>query len=251
MNKISVVIITYNEESRIQKTLESVKWCDEIIVVDSGSTDKTTDICKEYTNCKVYHQSFLGFGLQKRFAIEKASNDWILSLDADEIVTEPLKKEMENTLQNPLANGYNVPITMLFMGKVFKYGNEHKMPHLRFFNKNKGNFNSNEVHEAIQVEGKILTFRNEVLHQSYRNTFHYFEKFNTYTEIYKNEALKKRKKAGMLKSILRFKLEFIKLYFFRFNFLNGYPGFVWSMYSAFYVFVKFNKIYEANLTHNE
>ena len=250
MHKLSIVIITYNEEARIRKTLESIKWCDEIIIVDSGSLDKTVEICKEYSNCKVYHQSFLGYGPQKRFAIEKASYDWVLSIDADEVLTDNLSKEIVSILKTTKieASGFNVPITMIFMNKVFKYGNENRTMHLRFFNKHTGNFSTQKLHEKLHVSGTVLNLKNEILHYSYTNIFHYFEKFNAYTEIYKNEALKKNKKVGFLKPVLRFPLEFVKLYFIKRNFLNGYPGFVWSVFSAFYVFVKYSKIYEANIT---
>ena len=249
MHKISVVIITHNEENRIRPTLESIKWCDEIIVVDACSTDKTLDICKEYSNCKVYVRPFSGFGTQKKFAVEKASSDWILSLDADEVVTDALRDEITAILSLPsiAVAGFYVPITLIFMNRIFKYGSENKYPHLRLFNKNKGNFNTLKLHEGVNVEGPVAKLKNEILHYSYSDIHHYFEKFNEYTSIYKNEALKRGEKGGKFKPIFRLPLDFMKQYFIRRNFLNGYPGFVWSVFSTFYVFVKYTKLYEANL----
>ena len=245
MHKLSIVIIAYNEENRIRKTLESAKWCDEIIVVDSGSTDKTVDICREYSNCKIYFQSFLGYGLQKKFAVEKASNDWILSIDADEVITEALQQEIMTLLLNPSADaGYYVPITLIFMNKTFNYGSENKRFFLRFFNKNKGGFNTVALHEGIKVEGTTSKLKNEILHCSYSDIHHYFQKSNEYSSLYATEAFKKGKNGGIFMSVFRFPFEFCKQYFIRRNFLNGYPGFVWSAFSAFSVFVKFTKLYE-------
>jgi glycosyltransferase involved in cell wall biosynthesis len=249
MHKLSTVIITFNEETRLRQTLESVRWCNEIIVVDSCSTDKTLEICKEYDNCKVYVQPFLGYGAQKKFAVEKASFDWILSVDADEVVTDGLRDEIVNVLSLPNipSAGFNIPITLIFMKKVFKFGCEHKQLHLRLFNKDKGNFNTLKLHESIIVDGIVAKLKNEILHSSYNDIHHYFQKFNLYANIFKDEALVKGKKASKLKTLARFPLEFFKQYILRLNFLNGYPGFVWSLFSAFYVFVKYTSLYEANL----
>lgn len=249
MHKISIVIITYNEQSRIRPTLESIKWCDEIVIVDSCSTDKTVDICNEYSNCKVYSQPFLGYGLQKEFAVEKASNNWVLSIDADEVVTEALRNEIESILSMPLISspGFYVPITLIFMGKIFRYGAENKCMHLRFFDKSKGNFNTQNVHEAVQIEGITSNLKNEILHNSYNDIHHYLMKLNDYTSIYANDAQKRGKRVSKFVSVFRFIFEFIRQYFIKWNFLNGYAGFVWSTFSAYYVFVKLTKLYEKNL----
>jgi glycosyltransferase involved in cell wall biosynthesis len=249
MHKISIVIITYNEEARIRPTLESIKWCDEIIVVDSCSTDSTVDICNEYSNCKVYTQPFLGYGLQKKLAVEKASNNWVLSLDADEVVTDDLRKEIESVLSKSIIPdfGFYVPITLIFMGKVFRYGAENKCMHLRFFDKSKGNFDTENVHEAVQIDGATSNLNNEILHYSYIDIHHYLKKLNEYTSIYANDALKRGKKVSRFTSVLRFIFEFFRQYFIKLNFLNGYAGFVWSVFSSSYVFIKLVKLYEKNM----
>lgn len=249
MHKISAVIITYNEESRIQPTLESIKWCDEIMVVDSCSTDRTVSICEKYPNCKVFIQPFLGYGLQKKFAVDKATNNWILSIDADEVLSESLANEIKKIMSEPVIkhSGFFIPITMVFMNKVFKYGAENKCLHLRFFNKNDGNFDTQNLHEVVTLNGSTSKLKNEMLHYSYYDIHHYIQKMNNYTCIYANDAIKKNKIAGQMKSIFRFKFEFIRQYFIKCNFLNGYPGFVWSLLSSYYVFVKLVKLYEKNL----
>ncbi len=249
MHKISTVIIACNEESRIRMVLDSVKWCDEIIVVDSGSTDATLAICNEYANCKVFTQPFLGYGPQKRFAIEKASNDWIFSIDADEVVTEALHQELCKVLSYPdlTASGFYVPITLKFLNRKFQFGSEHKQPHLRLFNKLKGNFNMLKLHEGVEIEGSVGKLECEIIHLSYLNIHHYFQKFNDYSSLYVNENSKKGKRGGKFMSIVRMPVEFIKQYLIRCNFLNGYPGFVWALFSTFYVFAKHVKLYESNL----
>src|SRR5210317_2112906 len=121
-NKISCVIITFNEEENISRTLNSVKWCDEIVVVDSGSVDKTIKISKEY-NCKIYPKEFNGYGEQKRYAVSLASNDWILNIDADEVVSDELSDEIINIFKDDEIkfNGFFLPRSLIFLGKHFKY----------------------------------------------------------------------------------------------------------------------------------
>jgi len=249
MRKISVVIITFNEENRVRQTLESVKWCDEIIIVDSCSTDNTVNICKEYSNCTVYNQPFLGYGQQKRFAVEKATNDWVLSIDADEVLTDALCDEIRSILSSSsiVHAGFYVPITLVFLNRTFHYGAENKCLHLRFFDKNTGNFDTQNLHETVELHGTTSKLQNEILHCSYADIHHYIQKLNSYTSIYAEDAVKRGKTVGSVKSILRFLFEFIRQYFIKCNFLNGYPGLVWSIFSAYYVFVKIVKIGEKNL----
>jgi len=249
MHQISAVIITHNEENRIRPTLESVSWCDEIIIVDSYSTDKTTAICMEYGNCKVYVQPFLGYGAQKKFAVEKASCNWILSIDADEVVTEALRQEIIAKLALPAITeaGFYIPITLIFMNRVFRYGSENRYLHLRLFNKNKGNFNLLNLHEGVKVEGSLSKLKGELLHSSYLDLYHCIKKYNEYSSIYKDDAIKKGRKVGKFRTLIRFHWEFVRQYIVRRNLLNGYPGLVWSVFCSFYVFIKYTKLYEANL----
>ena len=247
MLPLSTVIITLNEEKRVKETLESVKWCDEIIVLDSCSTDKTLEICKEYPNCKVFTEKFRGYGEQKRHAISLASNNWILSIDADEVVTEELQLEIRNTLnENRISDisGFEIPITLVFLGKIFNYGRENRMPHLRLFNRNFGNFNDTNVHEEIKLTGRISCLKGQILHNSFEDLHHYFEKFNEYTTKLAVKMEKTGRKISRFSVIIRFPFDFLKLYFVYGNFLNGYAGFVWSTLSTFYRFVKFNKYFE-------
>ena len=242
--KISCVIITHNEEERIAKTLESAAWCDEIIVVDSGSTDKTIDICRQY-GCRVEHRNFNGFGEQKQFAVSLTSNNWILSIDADEVVTTELKEEILTLLskKNICCQGYWIPITLVFLNQKFNYGTESKNFKPRLFNKIFCNFNSNKVHEHVEMKEPTGKLKGEILHYSYKNLHHYFEKFNIYTSLsaerLQNNSTKKKKNRFIIFICLPF--TFLKHYIIRGNILNGFAGFVWSMLSSFYQFVKYVK----------
>lgn len=242
---VSAVIITFNEASIIESCINALKWCDEIIVVDSGSTDNTVELCKQ-AGCKVIHQPFLGFGAQKRFAVEQASNHWVLNIDADEICTPELQKEIQSLLQTqPSADAYEIPRQLFFLGKAFRFGRESKQYQTRLFDKTKANFNTAEVHEKVEAKSKEK-LKNILLHYSYQNLSHYFDKFNTYTTKGAQVLKEKGKKRPPLLIIAFYPWYFFKFYILERNFMNGFAGFVWSVLSSHYVFVKYTKRYEMN-----
>ncbi|HLD18382.1 MAG TPA: glycosyltransferase family 2 protein, partial [Candidatus Nanoarchaeia archaeon] len=154
MQKISVTIITLNEEANIRACLESVKWADEILVSDSGSSDRTVEICKEY-GAKVFNDVWLGFGKQKNLIAGRARNNWILNIDADERVTPELKKEIEEVLNNGDCEGYNIPRKNFFSNKWIRHCGWYPDYNLRLYRRDKGRFNERNVHEAVQIDGKI------------------------------------------------------------------------------------------------
>lgn len=247
MIKISAVIITLNEEHSIEQTLRSLDFCDEIVVVDSGSIDKTVSLCKEH-GCKVLFRKFDGYGTQKRFAVEQAANDWILAIDADEVLSPGLRAEIISTFSGaePSARGFLVPISLVFLNRVIRFGGEYKKPHLRLFNKKFGTFNTNAVHEGVVLQGTINALKNHILHYSYRTIHHYLEKFNGYTTAAAQSLHAKKRKDAVFQSFIRLPLTFIKIYMVKGCVLDGYPGFVWSLLSSFYPVVKFIKLYELN-----
>ncbi|MEM9982158.1 MAG: glycosyltransferase family 2 protein, partial [Bacteroidota bacterium] len=181
-HKVSAVMIAYNEAAIIENTLKALQWCDEIIVVDSGSTDSTWALCEQY-GCRLFSRNFDGYGPQKRFAMTQARYDWILSIDADEVVSEVLQKEMSAVLaqENIPAVGYHLPRTMIFLGKKIK--SEYGKPCLRLFHKGYGQVTLDKVHEKIQVQGEIHTLQGQLWHYSYRSIHDYFYKFNKYTSF--------------------------------------------------------------------
>lgn len=247
MIKISAVIISLNAERTLEKVLKSLHWCDEIVLVDSGSTDSTLELAQKYKT-KIVHQKFLGFGKQKQVGVREAKNDWVLSVDSDEVVSEGLASEIrELQLQDTKVKGYYIAITNVFMEKVIDLWGHRTDAHLRFFNKKYGNFSDHEVHELVQVTGETAYLKNNILHYSYDSLHSYFDKFNAYTGLGAKESLKKNKSVSAFSMLLRIPLKFFQLYFFRGAFRHGFPGLVWSVCSAFYPFVKYAKLRELNL----
>ncbi len=245
-HKVSAVLIAYNEANIIEETLKALTWCDEIVVVDSGSTDKSQEIYAKY-NCKVLVREFDGFGTQKDFAFSQAKNDWILSMDADEVLSKKLQDEIQQVLsqQTIQESAFNLPRTLIFLDK--RISSETKIPCLRLFNKNKGGVTLDKVHETIRVEGKISNFKNEMLHYSYRNIHDYFNKFNRYTTLASEEYIENGKSKSKFMIIVRLPITFIQFYIIRGCFLNGFAGFIWSLFSAFYPVVKYTKLIELKM----
>ena len=244
--KVSAVIITYNEEKNIARTLAKLAWCDEIVVVDSGSTDATTAICREH-GCIVHTRTFDGYGSQKRFAVEKASHEWILNIDADEVLSDRLIAEIQEALTTrPEYDGFAIPLNMVFLNKEFRHGKESGRHYLRLYNKLKGGFTEDAVHESIQVQGPILKLRNIGMHYSYSSLYQYMEKCNRYSSYSAGIAFSKGKNKSMLAVLFALPFNFFKYYLLERNFLNGTKGFYWSVLSSYCHFLKYVKLKELN-----
>mgnify|MGYP003641914306 FL=1 len=243
-DKISVFIITYNEERILDKCLNKLSWVDEVVIVDSGSTDATLEICKKY-NVKVFHKDFNGFGEQKQFALEQTSNEWVLSLDADEILSDELINEIQSVIKSDtLIKGYYIKRKHVFLGKIFNYGHESKQYILRLFKKNNGRFDGQKVHESIILEGETARLTSDFLHFTTRSLDSYVEKLNKYASIYAEGKYLKSKKYSILEIFVKVKLEFFIVYILNFNFLNGKEGFYWSYLAAYYSGLKYIKTNE-------
>lgn len=238
---VSAVLITKNEEKRIGATLDALQWCDEIIVVDSGSIDTTVAICTA-KGCKVTHHPFENFGKQKQLAVSLAKNNWVLAVDADEMLTPALSKEIPEKLfsQNNPYKGYKIKMSHVFMGKVLRFGGESNKTYLRLFDKTAGQFNDKAVHEEVILTGETAVLKNRIMHYSYEDLQDYFTKFNQYTSMAANKLADKKPKATWYIGI-KFFITFFQLYFIRGLILDGYNGFVWAMVSSFYPFIKYAK----------
>jgi glycosyltransferase involved in cell wall biosynthesis len=211
---ISVFIIAFNEEKVIHRCLEQLHWADEIIVVDSGSTDKTISIC-EHFGAKVIFNKFIDFGKQKQFALDQTKNDWVLSLDADEVLSSELINELQSLDFLNSNDGYLIPRTHVFLNKIFKFGSENKKPILRFFKKSSGHFIQNKVHETIKVSGKIGVLKNEMLHFTVFDLSTAIQKQTRYSLLSGEFLFEKGKKGSLVKVIIKFPFEFIRVYFFQ------------------------------------
>ncbi len=244
--QISVIIIAKNEEDNLRRSLPKLSWCEDIIVVDDNSTDNTVAVA-ELFGAKVYGRTFDGYGPQKKFGISKARFDWILNIDADEVLTDALIDELRKLdLESGGFSGFEIPVRHVFMGKVFRHGKESRFYHLRLFNRHNGDFNSATVHEKVEVDGKTGRLSNVILHYSYKDLDHYFYKFNIYTSVGARNLKAKGKSRSLLLCLAAFPFYFVKHFFVYGNILNGRPGFIWSYLNAWYHTVKYLKLYELN-----
>lgn len=230
-NKISVIIITGNEEKNIRDCLYSVKWADEIIVVDSESSDKTVEIAKEFT-AKVFVHKWEGYAAQKAYALNLALNEWVLSIDADERVTNELAEELLNmNLNNVSIDAFKIHRENYFLGKKIKHcgwGNDYQ---LRLFRKSKTRLTDRLVHEGFVVEGNVSILKNSMLHYSYETLKEGFAKINEYSSLEANEKYKRKKVSGI--TIFLYPLVgFIQHFVFRKGFLDGTHGLLISLMHA-------------------
>jgi glycosyltransferase involved in cell wall biosynthesis len=249
MPKLSVVIITRNEEKNILHCLNSVKGvADEIVVVDSMSADNTPEICRKF-GCNVFSREFDGYGSQKQFAVDKASNDWVFSIDADEVVSEKLQNEINLLFRQGPADdiahpAYKIPFSLCYMGRILRYGGVGNEFHLRLFNRTAGKFTTVPVHEGIEVKGTWGVLKGKIIHHSYRDISHHLEKINTYTSQAAEGYQRRGKSFSKIWVALKFPTSFISYYFVKRGFLDGHPGFMWSFLAAVSATLKVAKTIE-------
>jgi len=248
-NTLSVAIITKNEEANLPRTLESVRWADEIVVVDCGSTDNTVEIAKDF-GAKVFHEPWRGFGTQKNFAIEQCSSAWVLSLDADEEVTPGLALEIRQLLAGtPAVEAYFIPRRNLFLGRWIKYGGYWPDPKLRLFRKGAAWFEERAVHETVQYSGKTSTLQGSLIHHAYPTLNSYLGHMNRYSSLAAEQAIAKGKTSKGLPAfvwnvLLNPAATFLYNYFFRLGFLDGREGLLLHLYHSAYVSWKYAKAWQ-------
>lgn len=240
--KLSVVIITKNEEHNIRRCLESVKWADEIILIDSKSTDKTVEIAVEY-GAKIFTIEWKGYGPAKQEGVNNASGEWILSIDADEEVTPELAVEIKKCLAADEGfDGYLINRHTNFMGKWINHCGWYPNYLLRLFRQGTGNFNDAVIHEKVEISGKTRELKSELLHYSYSNLEDYLERLNQYSTIGAEVALKSGKKAGNFDIVFRPIISFIDHFLTHQGFQDGIEGFIISAMSSMAVMAKYVKL---------
>lgn len=249
MPEFSIVIITRDEERNILRCIESVKpLATEIVVVDSGSTDNTVELCKA-NGCRIFYRKFDSYGKQKQFAIDQAINNWILSIDADEIVTDTLCDELQIFSVSSVASttegvkGFYIPFVLHFMGKVVRHSGAGR--NLRLFDKSAGKFTLVPVHETFAVNGTVSVMKGHIIHYSYRNISHHLEKLNFYTSLAAEGYNRRGKKYFKCWTAFKFPITFFNHYFVRRGFLDGYQGFIWSFLAGVYTTLKVAKTIES------
>jgi glycosyltransferase involved in cell wall biosynthesis len=222
---LSAVIITLNAASQLAECLDSLAFCDEIVVVDSGSSDGTADLARQ-RGARVIHQDWLGYGRQKQFAVEQAANEWVLCVDADERVTTELRESIVAILAAPAHAAYRFARCNRFMGRYLRHGEGYPDWSLRLFDRRHARWSDDAVHEKVVAEGTVGTLSGDLLHDSAETQESYLAKQDRYTTLAAAAALAGGKRSNLLRQLLSPLLRFIKFYFLRLGFLDGWPGLV-------------------------
>jgi len=237
----SVVIITLNAASQLADCLESAAFADEIVVVDSGSGDGTAELAAA-RGARVIQKAWLGFGPQKRFAVEAARHDWVLCLDADERVSERLHASILAALAAPAAQAYLMPRCNRFMGHWLRHGEGYPDWNLRLFHRRHARWSDDPVHEKVLADGQVQRLEGDLLHESAETLAGYLDKQNRYTSIQAEALFKAGKRASMAQLLLSPALRFLKFYFLRLGFLDGVAGLVHILIGCCSSFYKYAKL---------
>lgn len=241
MPKLSVIIITKNEAENIRACIESVNWTDEIIVVDSGSTDATVEICREL-GAQVHQHEWPGFGMQKNRALSYANHEWVFSIDADERVTGELREQLINAMEDNNKNGFYIPRLSQFCGRFIRHSGWYPDYVLRLFRRTKGRFSDDTVHERAIVDGNTGKLTCPLLHYSYLNQADVQRKTEQYARAGALQMLKKGKTATFVDAPLRAGWAFIRTYLLRMGFLDGIAGFNVAMMNTRTTYLKYKQL---------
>lgn len=243
-SSLSVVIITKNEEGCIYDCIKSASWADEIIVVDAGSTDGTVRICQELGAKVSVQTKWLGFGPQKNLALNLASKDWVLSIDADEVVSTSLKDEIQEAIQlNQASVAFRIPRSSSYCGKFIKHSGWSPDYVLRLFPRAHGKFSEDLVHEKVIFNGKIKSLKVPLIHTSYDDLEDVLDKTNRYSTAGASMMHANGKTSSLSKAILKGLWAFIRTYFIRLGFLDGRMGFVLAVSNAEATYYKYLKLF--------
>jgi glycosyltransferase involved in cell wall biosynthesis len=245
---VSAVVVCFNEEDRIADCLESVRWCDEIVVVDSFSTDRTAEICRRYAD-RFVQQAWAGYRDQKAFAHSLATRDWVLVVDADERVTLELRQEIIDALNRDgqAYAGYAVPRLVYFLRRWWWRGGWYPDYGVRLFRRERATWGGTDPHEEIIVDGRICRLKNPLHHYSYRNIDDHIQRINRYTSLSSRELKKEGEGWRRSDALLRPAVRFFRFYVLERGFLEGFAGFYVALTAAFYVFLKYAKLWELEI----
>ena len=244
MPRVSATIITLNEAEHIEAAIDSVSWADEVVVVDSGSSDGTPDIASA-KGARVSSRAWTGYADQKNHAAALASHDWILSLDADERVTPELAAEIQALLRTePAKRGYRMPRVTFHLGRWIRTTDFYPDYQTRLYNRRAGRWHGELVHESVRVEGGVAYLRSELQHYSFRNLTDQVARVNRYSELAAHQMQARGRRASAVDLLLLPPAAFLRNYVLRRGFLDGAAGFIISLLNAYGVFLKFAKLWE-------
>jgi len=242
---ISICIICFNEEKNIKRCLGSSTWADEIVVVDSMSQDKTAEIAREYTD-KVYEREWPGYIDQKNYALAKAKSHWVLSVDADEEISQSLQYEIRKEIekQHP-KDAYSIPRRSFYQGRWIKHSGFYPDRQLRLFRRNRGYWVGKRVHERVHINGEIGLLKNDLLHYPYKGTISgQLQAVDRFSTLLAENMHEQGKRYNLVLLLVRPPLKFIEVYFFRLGLFDGLAGFIIALTSAYAMFVRYVKLRE-------
>ena len=244
---ISVVMIARNEAHNLSRSLGSVcDWVEELVVVTNDCEDETAAVAREF-GARVIEHAWVSYVDQKNFAIAQANSPWILSLDADEEISPELRREMESVLDSlpPKVCGLRCPRLNRFLGRWMKHGDWYPDMLTRLFRNGSGHFSGTFIHEKLEVEGEVLTLAGDLLHYPYDSMGKQIDKISHFANYFAAERILKQRKWGLLETLFRPLWRFIRAYFIRRGFLDGFPGFYLAVETAFSTFARYGRLYEA------
>ena len=245
---VSAIVVCFNEEDRITDCLESLRWCDEIVVVDSFSTDRTPEICRSYTD-RFMQRPWAGYREQKAFAHAQATKDWVLLVDSDERVTAELRDEIQAALAKDDGQyaGYAVPRLVYYLGRWWWRGGWYPDYHVRLFRRDRATWGGMDPHEKILVDGRVRRLLHPLHHYSYRNIEDHLQRINHFTSISSQELNKDGGRWRASDTLLRPAVRFFRSYVIKGGFMEGFAGFYVALTAAVYVFLKYAKLWELEL----
>lgn len=237
-----------NEEQNIRRCLESVKWCDEIVVVDSGSTDETLSICREYTD-RIFERSWPGFVEQKRFALGQCTHEWALNIDADEEVSPELRDEMIEMLSADMKqqiehSGFYLLRVVFYLNRWWRKGGWYPEYRLRFFRRKATSWGGEDPHEKALVTGRTMRLKNELRHYTYADMSQHARSLNMLSSVAAASMHARGESSTLLQMVLNPLFRFFKFYVLKKGFLEGLPGFIVALLEGHYVFLKYVKLWE-------
>ena len=242
--KVTVTVITHNESAHIAAALQSVAWADEIVVVDSGSTDDTVAIARQHAT-RVEVREWPGYGAQKNYAAALAANDWILSIDADERVTSELGGEIRALLaRGPADRGYRMPRVTWYLGRWIRSTDWYPNYQLRLYDRRAARWNERRVHESIELQGGPGTLRHDLQHYPYRDISHHLRTIDRYTTLAAEQWLAEGRRTSAVEAMVHPRLAFFRNYILRGGIRDGTAGLLVSLLNSYYVFVKLAKWWE-------
>ncbi|MBM4260373.1 MAG: glycosyltransferase family 2 protein [Deltaproteobacteria bacterium] len=249
---ISAIVVCFNEQNNIGDCLASLGWCDEIVVVDSFSTDRTVEISRQYTD-RVIQRPWAGYRDQKAFAHSQATKDWVILVDSDERVTDELREEIQRALTADSGRyaGYELPRLVYYLKRWWRRGGWYPDYDIRLFHRDQATWGGSDPHEKIIVDGPVRRLRHPLHHFSYRNIDDHMQRINRFTTISSGELRRERQPFRLSDALLRPAVRFFRSYIIKRGFMEGFAGFYVAVAAAVYVFLKYAKLWEIELEEND